>query len=575
MLPPARYKRLKSERRSGAARRYSGASALLLAAVLLAAVALVLAACGGNGDDASPTPSPITPTPPPSTPMALRTPDPDAAFQARILFDLASDAPLSTVLGAAQGALRSDLPGLAAGDFNGDGVTDILLGARFADGPDGDREDAGEAYIIFGGADLPETVDLMAGDQDVTIYGPGPGGNLGFSAAAADLNNDGIDDIILGTPFIESPVDGTSRAGVVHIFFGRPDLPPSIDLARAQADVTLVGPGPNSFFGDDLAVGDVNGDGLADLIVGATFARNPEATTIAGGSAFVFFGRQDWPATLDTARGQHDAAIHGAEDLDEVGDTVAVGDVNGDGIDDIIMTAEAADGPGNARPTAAEVYVLFGSAGFGGDYFVAGGDHDVTIYGAADQDTLGFDLAAADVNGDGVGDVIMGARGVALPHDPQNRVGAVYLLLGGPDLPPVIDLAEAHPSVLALFGADSSDTTAHVAAGDLSGDGRAELLIGAVGGDGPGNARREAGEVYVLDSDSLEGLDGASIISAVPLAAIVYGQAEQDRMGNAIAVADVTGDGRAELLVLSADADGPGPAREGVGKLYVISLSLD
>ncbi len=476
------------------------------------------------------------------------------------------------VFGVDAGDLRSDLPPLVSGDFNGDGVDDILLGARFGDGPDNGRQDAGEAYVIFGSRGPPEDIDLATEQQDMTVWGADPDDNLGFSADAADINADGIDDILLGAPFARGPGNATTRVGVVYIIFGGTSLQGFIDLARAPADVTLVGPGSSSLFGDSLASGDVNGDGIADVIVGATFARRASGAAASPGATYVLFGSPEWPSTLEIAGGEYDVAIFGAEDLDELGDTVASGDINGDGLDDIVVAAEAADGPENSRSTAAEVHVVFGSKSLSGDLDISRGDQDVSILGADEQDTLGFSLASGDVNGDGMDDLIMGARGDNGLMNSENGVGAVYILPGGPDLPSAVDLAQSPAGVAALYGADAGDSMAFAIVGDLEGDGENELLIGAGAGDGPDNERRDAGDVYILGAYSVRSLDEPVGIGANRLAAVIYGAQEEDRLGTAMAVGDVNGDGRPELLILAADADGPVGTRPDAGQVFVIPL---
>ena len=133
--------------------------------------------------------------------------------------------------------------------------------------------------------------------------------------------------------------------------------------------MTLTGVGDNAFFGDSLATGDVTGDGTVDLVVGATFAA--ETGRPAGGAVYLFAGREDWAA--ETTASEAEFALFGAEEFDELGDYVTTGDINGDGIDDIAATAEAADGPDNGREFGAEVHVVFGSDELGGVQRVADG----------------------------------------------------------------------------------------------------------------------------------------------------------------------------------------------------------
>ena len=534
---------------------------------------LLLWLSGCRSDGAPPpttTPSAAIASPSPASPRPLGSP-----IDADRVIDLATSKPATVVVGADAGDLRSDLPALVTGDFNGDGAADILLGARFGDGPDNRRLDAGEAYVIFGSKGMPATLDLRAGDQDITFWGRAPGDSLGFSAATGDLNADGVDDIVLGAPFASATGDRGSAGGVVYVFFGGTGLPAQADLSSSSPDVLLESPGPSSFFGDSVATADVNGDGVADLIVGSTFAAPPSGAAPASqaGAVYVVFGGSKWPAALHMAKGEYDLAVYGAENLDELGDTVASGDVNGDGIDDILMVAEAADGPDNARDVAAEVYAVFGSADLGGDRFVAHGDQDLTVLGADPQDTLGFSLAAGDVTGDGIDDLVMGARLDDGPDNQHDEAGAVYVLPGSRRLPALVDLAQRPAEVLYLYGGDDGDLLSIVTAGDVQGDGAPELLAGTGLGDGRGNERQDAGELYVVDAGVLSSLSGPASIDSVRLPLVVAGARPGDQLGTATATADVNGDGRPELLVMAVNAGSPDGTRPDVGLVYVLSLT--
>ncbi len=540
---------------------------LLLAAVL----ALLLAACGDD-DEASISPtgsaSPGTSTSPGGDPSESPVPVSSAGVT-----DLAGTEPLLKIIGPGEGELRSDLPGLAAGDFNGDGFDDILIGARFADGPGDKREDAGEAYVLFGSSDLGGSADLSSGEHDLIIYGERAGDNLGFAAAAADVNGDGLDDIILGAPFAVSEGPPPLKSGAAFVIFGSTNLPDEIDLAAEIASVTLLGANTSAFFGDDLATGDINGDGTADIIVGATFDRGPSqdgAQATQGGAAYVYFGRSSWPEKMSTRAGEYDAALFGASSLDELGDTVAAGDINGDGFDDIIVTAEAADGPEGDRPVAAEVHVVFGAPDLAGDFFVAQGDPDVSLYGAESNDTLGFHLATGDVNADGVDDLVITARLADGVGNAASSAGEAYVLLGSETLPEEIDLAEGFGPLIAVHAPDDGDLMGTALIADLTAAEANDLLLGIAFADGPENSRRDGGEIHIIQ---IAEVTEFTSLTRIPERLVVYGGEEEGRLGNALVAADVNGDGRLELIAIAQDADGPGDGQQDFGVIYVFNLA--
>ena len=531
-------------------------------AVGLTVLLLQSLACGGGEEPVTPGAIP-QPTPAGTGSETITPSNIDAP-----IIDLATTSALTVVYAVGEGDLRSDQPGLAAGDVNDDGIDDIVVGARFADGPDS-REDSGAAYISFGSQSPLESIDLVASQQDVTIIGARAGDNLGFSIVIADLNGDGSDDVVLAAPFGGAPDQPSRKPGRVYIFFSGPGLPERLDLAQDGADVTITGITDTSFFGDSMAEGDVNGDGTADLIIGATFGRSPgeDGTPVRGGAVYVFMGRQSWPPALSTD--DSDIAMYGADDFDELGDFVTSGDINGDGFDDIIATAEAADGPDNARPTSAEVHVVFGGDAIEGTVEIARDQQDLSVYGAAEQDTLGFSLASGDIDGDGIDDLIMGARLGNGPGNTISRAGQVYIVPGSAQLPSSIDLADPPDFVTVVHGQNQSDFLgSNETVADLDGDGRNELILGSGFADAP--PRADSGAVYIVEEAPIRG--SFLSVGAQALRAVVYGAAAGDRLGANVIAADFNGDGRQELIVVAEGAAGPGESRPGVGRVYVISL---
>jgi len=428
-----------------------------------------------------------------------------------------------TIYGATANDLLTNDGALTVGDVNGDGINDLILGAWPADGPSDGRNDAGEAYIIFGGSGLnsTSTIDLLSSGEDVTIYGATAGDLLtsGGALAVGDVNGDGIDDLILGAMFATGPSDGRSRAGEAYIIFGGSGLnsTDTIDLNSSGEDVTVYGATANDQLTRDSApaVGDVNGDGIDDLILGAWNAFGPSDARSQAGEAYIIFGGSvlNSTSTIDLNNSDEDVTIYGATATDFLtGDgAMAVGDVNGDGIDDLILGAWVADGPSEGRSGAGEAYIIFGGPGLNSTSTIDlnSSGENVTIYGATRSDLLtrGGALAVGDVNGDGIDDLLLGARLADGPSEGRSDAGEAYIIFGGSGLnsTSTIDLNSSGEDVT-IYGATGGDFMGGdfltdggaLAAGDVNGDGIDDLILGARGAAGPSDGRSFAGEAYII-----------------------------------------------------------------------------
>jgi hypothetical protein len=248
----------------------------------------------------------------------------------------------------------------AAGDINGDGIDDLIIGADGAD-PNGSR--SGSSYVVFGRTTLFAATLALAsldGSTGFRIDGVAASDFSGDSVSAAgDINGDGIDDLIIGA---DGADPNGSRSGSSYVVFGRTTLF-AATLALASLDGStgfrIDGVAASDYSGASVsAAGDINGDGIDDLIIGA-FGADPNGSY--SGSSYVVFGRTTpFAATLALASldGSTGVRIDGVAASDFSGASVsAAGDINGDGIDDLIIGASSADPNGSDSGSS---YVIFG-----------------------------------------------------------------------------------------------------------------------------------------------------------------------------------------------------------------------
>jgi hypothetical protein len=485
--------------------------------------------------------------------------------------DLVTDPPPLTIVGADPGDLETGGVSVAGGDFNGDGAEDILLGAPFGDGPGNSREDAGEAYVILGPRVLEGEVSLDAEVADLTIFGALAGDNLGFAVIGGDLNADGIDDVVVGAPGSNGLTNIRTDLGEAYVIFGAPSLGGAVDLAEIEQDFTFRPAEGFTRVGTAFAIGDINGDGIGDLIAGGPFGGRAEGSPPGSprtteGEVYVVFGAPDLQGEKDVARGEEDVRLKGSRELDGFGQSVASGDVNGDGVDDIILTAKRADGPDDSRTEAGEAYVFFGSAGLSG--MLDSAEADITIYGSEEGDALGDVVASGDLNGDGLADILLSARFADGPENERTIGGGAYAIFGSASLSGVVDLADEQADVL-VHGRDDTDTMpSAMMLADMDGDGRDDMVLGAAFADGPENGRSDGGEAYVLFSDALD--SQVDLRTDVDDLIFIYGLSSGERLGVGLHLLDLDGDGGLELLLLAPNSRAAGAES---GKLYVVQIS--
>ncbi|RKF14242.1 hypothetical protein D6851_17340, partial [Altericroceibacterium spongiae] len=464
------------------------------------------------------------------------------------------------------------------GDVNGDGYDDWIIGAYVND--DG-GSDTGAAYVLFGGAGGFGTVDAtgrrvidlssLSASQGFAILGDNSSDYLGYSVSlAGDVNGDGYDDLIIGAYRND---DGGTSAGAAYVLFGKASGFGTVDLGNtlsAADGFKIIGDTTEDYLGLSVSsAGDVNGDGYDDLIVGAY--RNDDGGTDTG-TAYVLFGKASGFGTVDTSSSLSASdgfKIYGDNTDDYLGYSVSsAGDVNGDGYADVIVGAHGNDDGGTDTGTA---YVLFGKAsGFGtvNTSSSLSASDGFKIYGDNTDDYLGLSVSSAgDVNGDGYDDLIVGAY--ANDDGGSDDEGAAYVIFGKASGFGTVDLGSGLSASdgFKIMGAVSNDYLGYSvsSAGDVNGDGYADLIIGAYANDDGGS---DAGAAYVIfgkasgygtvDLDTLTAADGF----------IIQGDTADDYLGIAVSSAgDIDGDGYDDLLVGAYSGDDGG---SNAGEAYVL-----
>lgn len=399
-----------------------------------------------------------------------------------------------------------------AGDINNDGIDDLIIGANFADTSDG-KTDAGQSYVVFGskniGANGTFNLANLNGTNGFVINGKSPfdySGNV--VSKARDINGDGIADLIIGANYA-SP-DGKKRAGQSYVVFGGTNVGSNgtFNLSTLNGSNGFIINGINQ--GDDSGIsvrdaGDINNDGYNDLVIGAYYAT-ANGKQFAGQSYVVFGGKNvgsSGTINLAELNGQNGFSINGLNAADFLGVSAShAGDINGDGIDDLIVSAFLADPNGNSN--AGQSYVIFGNTNVGSsgsfDLSALNGRNGFVINGIATGDFSSRSVSSAgDVNGDGYDDLIIGADGA----DPNGKsaAGQSYVVFGGAGIGSsgrfnLSELNGTNGFVINGIAADDGSGLSVSSAGDINGDGYQDLMVGALRASPGGNLN--AGQSYVV-----------------------------------------------------------------------------
>lgn len=473
---------------------------------------------------------------------------------------------------------------------------------------------------------LLTVVDLasLLSIEGTTFYGMDAGDYSGARVTGiGDLNGDGNDDFFIGVGSADSVDNLRENAGEAHIVFGNDSifgndspLPSSLDLNNlGTLGITIFGADSGDRMGRAANAGDLNGDGITDLILSALEADSVDNQREGAGESYIIFGGASLPPTIDLATpGTSNITIYGKEAGDRLGQVSGAGDVNADGYDDIVLGADLASDTG-------ESYVIFGEpdwpstidladagsadilltgAGYYvgyrvgdagdmnndgkddfivssqrangvGECYVIFGDEALSETSTIDLDNLegigvtirgkdGQSLGraldkAGDVNGDGFDDVVLGAQDSNTPSEN-------YIVYGGSSLPDLIEVANLGASGVTLSGVKTNWGVS--GAGDVNGDGYDDVIVAA------GSANAGTGATYIVfGGDNLP--DIVDILNMGSAGVTLLGVDAGDGSGTFVGRAgDVNSDGYGDILIGANSGEGRDNIQDNVGETYLI-----
>jgi len=406
----------------------------------------------------------------------------------------------------------------AGGDFDADGFTDFAAGAPSSNSN-------GQVFMV-GGDSL---IEPDAGWTTV-FSGAESAEQFGYDLAqVGDVNGDGFDDLLVGAR--GNDLLG-QNAGAAYLFFGQ-ESGWDTEVSGSDASASFLGENTYARVGTSLAAGgDMDGDGFAELLIAGQLNTYEDDDEDKGtGRVYVVYGG-DSAWAQNTSIADADAAFDGPTSYAYAGRSLASGDFDGDG------TRDLAVGAPYANSYKGGTYVMsHGDGRFSGSGELD--DASVSLSGDSTYDTFGWTIAAGDITGDGVDELIVGSP---LADDSYDEGGSVHIYEGA------ADFFDGDPEVLTtLHGAwdDEQLGTGLDAGPDVNGDGIGDLVVGSI--QSYKRLVTKGGRSWLVHGRDAS--EWPSVFQIEDASAVVYGNSVNDYVGDANVLADLDGDGRAELLV--------------------------
>ncbi len=416
---------------------------------------------------------------------------------------------------------------IISGDFNNDNKDDLLVSAPFTSTDDAAW--TGSVKLILGN-----------NDEDSMIYfGENPGDQLGTSLTVGDFNDDGIDDFAIGA-YKASLND--QRVGKTYIVYGKPDIDlQEIDFSENKADLEIYGESDGGGFGLSLSSFDVNNDGFDDLLVGAPFASS--VNQFDSGLVYVYLGSK---------RGLSDTSTMmflGQTMNESFGSSIEGGDLNGDGLNDVVISAYTANV--GSLEQAGRVYIYFGGRDLKGTIKIPG----QVINGKIQKGWLGFDLAIADLNLDNKDDLAISR----FPYASNRNLANVSIYFGNKVInSDKIDILISEPMGEALLGSK-------ILLEDLNADQIPDIILGA-----PGISKTKSideGDVYIIYSNE-NGFKSTYNVKNKEIDSFIHGENPDDWFGFSFEVLNINNDEFKDVAIGSRYSDTDESVNN--GKVFVL-----
>jgi len=445
-----------------------------------------------------------------------------------------------TLVGAARGAEFGRC--VAAGDLDGDGATELVVGAPGVSDTSGVPH-AGAAYVFrldaLSATEYDSRVDDLAAAR---FSGSEPRERFATSVAVADLDGDGINDLAVGAP----AAGGSSvAAGAVYVWFGRTG---NWWVGAIDADVRLEGDAAGDRLGSTLLAADLDSDGSDELLVSA-----PTGGVEGSGSVYVLTGSALRSAgAIGSVSDLAAAVVVGESPGDEL-EGVAVADTDGDGEEELLLGSFRADGGPDGPLDAGVVHFLPAETVMAGGSFRLPAGAARSLAGRTGRGFFGRAVSSGDIDGDDADDVLLSAYGSKAGRKKLTAAGEAFVVFGEPggsDAPDSLD----DPRVVRILSRRKSDVLGlPVLLDDINGDTLDDIVISARYSDGPDRDRIDCGEVYAFRG-SLRSVVAAKTAEVGLADIVLVGGRENDSIGEALLALDVDGVRGPELIVGAPDA---------------------